>query len=143
MTTPEARSGFVCPKCGKMFKTEKGYDKHYQVAHIESIKQKEYMGKWFVERDNCRDSDKEDGSPNTVLFPMSMDGRGVIRGKVWRDYGSVDYESCLNNYAFKEEISVDDAKTIIEGWHQKNIIDSEKRYQEDFKKMFDEKEEQQ
>ena len=131
METPEARSGYVCPECGKMFKTETGYKNHYETAHIETIRNKQCLKKYFVER--------YDGYPTLISFPTSVATNGNVRGNIWIYDTNGYYNDCnLNNCFFKEEISKDDAKEIITEWNQKYILESENRYQKNLKMMFDE-----
>ena len=130
MTIPEAKRVYVCLECGKVFDTEKEYEKHFEMAHTNTVVNKYCLGKYFVERYK--------GYPISIHFPMSITANGNVRGNVWmcgRDGYNHGYS--FINYSFNEEISKDDAKKIIEDWHRKNILESEKEYQENLKGMFE------
>jgi len=133
---PEARSGvvFICPDCGKMFKTKIDYENHYKEIHTKYMKMKEYVGKWFVYYFTFDSINY----PRDILFPTYVDEKGHIFAKVWNIHVNGCDKGTTDIHYLEKEITKEEAKKIIEGWHEKNIIDWENEYQKDLKRMFDE-----
>jgi len=133
METPEARSGYVCPECGKMFKTETGYKNHYQSMHEASDEQKQLFGRYFVIRSSYLDDKIVE-----IVHPKEVNKKGILCGYAIDDNCSI---GTLIHCTCEEEISIENAKIIIKEWYNNRIARNEELHRDKLKKMFDEKEE--